>query len=62
MPYAQFQEEINNYFDETFCSGLESMTACEKEAHLKLKEEIMQIARNLFGQAEVVHQCNVLLK
>jgi hypothetical protein len=62
VPYSQFQKELNDFFDCNFTSAAEKLDAEQQAVALKFKNSIMQLATDLFGQADAVEQCKDLLK
>ena len=62
VPYNQFQNELNDFFDRNFTSAAEKLDPEQQAAALKFKNSIMQLANDLFGQADAVEQCKDLLK
>lgn len=62
VPYTQFQKELNDYFDRNFTSEAEKLDPEKQAAALEFKKSIMQLANDLFGQADAVEQCKDLLK
>ena len=62
VPYSQFQKELNDFFDSNFNSAAEKLDPEQQAAALKFKNGIMQLASDLFGQADAVEQCKDLLK
>lgn len=62
VPYSQFQTELNDYFDRNFSSAAEKLEPEQQASALEFKRNIMQLANDLFGQADAVEQCKDLLK
>ena len=62
VPYVQFQQELNEYFDKNFPCSQEELPPSQRQSMLKFKEQVMQLANDLFAQAGMVQQCKDLIK
>lgn len=62
VPYEQFQQELHAHFDCNFPDPEADLSPDQREAMLKFKNQIMQLADDLFKQAGMVQQGRDLIK